>query len=63
MIDDPVFSLEDKYFLDREEAFDVSMKKSVHYVKLCKKINLDSIEKQMFKKYVNKLKGVYCYFM
>ena len=53
MMDDPVFSLEDKYFLSREEAFDRAMEKSVHFVRLCKKLNLDALEKQLLKKYIN----------
>ena len=45
-----MFSLKDKYFLTREEAFDRAMEKSVHYVKMCKKLKLDQLEKSMFKK-------------
>ena len=48
--DDPVFSLKDKYFLTQEEAFDRAMEKSVHYVKMCKKLHLDQLEKNVFKK-------------
>lgn len=50
VLDDPVFRLDDKYFLSREEAFDRAMEKSVHYVKMCKKLELDQIEKSIFKK-------------
>ncbi len=47
--DDPIFSLEDKYYLTTEEAFERAMEKSVHYVKLCKELNLDYVEKNLLK--------------
>lgn len=47
--EDPVFNVADKYFWTREEAFDRSMEKSVHYIKLCKKLDLNRIEKSMLK--------------
>lgn len=45
----PVFNLEDKYFLDREEAFDRAMEKSIHYIKLSKELDLKSMEKNFLK--------------
>ena len=50
VVDDPVFRLDDKYFLTREEAFDRAMQKSVHYVKKAKDLKLDQLEKSMMKK-------------
>ena len=47
--EDPIFSLEDKFFLDREQAFDRAMEKSVHYIKKCKELNLQSLEKNLLK--------------
>lgn len=49
VLNDPVFSQDDKHFLDREEAFDRSMEKSVHYVRMAKKLKLDRLEAQLFK--------------
>jgi acyl-CoA oxidase len=51
VIDDPVFRLDDKYFLTREEAFDRVMQKSVHYVKITRDLKLDPFERGMLKKY------------
>ena len=50
VVDDPVFRLDDKYFLTREEAFDRAMQKSVHYVQRCKELKLDTLEKSIMKK-------------
>ena len=50
VVDDPVFRLDDKYFLTREEAFDRAMQKSVHYVKVTRDLKLDQLEKTIFKK-------------
>ena len=53
VVDDPVFRLDDKYFLTREEAFDRKMQKSVHYVKVTKDLmdlKLDQLEMSMLKK-------------
>lgn len=47
VIEDPVFSLKDKYFLTREEAFERAMEKSIHCVRLSKKLQLDGIERQI----------------
>ena len=44
-VDDPVLSLDDKYFLTREEAFERAMEKSVVFVKLCQEHDLDPQEK------------------
>ena len=49
MCEDPVFNLEDKYFLNREEAFDRAMEKSVHYIHLMKELNLQELEKNLLK--------------
>ena len=48
--EDPVFSVEDKYFLSREEAFERAMQKSVHYIKKCKELNLQTLEKNILKR-------------
>ena len=50
VVNDPVFRLDDKYFLDGEEAFDRAMQKSVHYVKKAKELKLDPLEKNIMKK-------------
>ncbi len=47
---DPVFNSEDKYFLNGEEAFDRAMEKSVHYIKKCRELNLQGLEKNILKK-------------
>jgi len=47
--EDPVFSVDDKYFLSREEAFERAMEKSVHYIKMSKELNLQSLEKNLLK--------------
>ena len=44
-----MFNLDDKYFLDREEAFDRAMEKSIHYIKLSKELDLGSLEKHLLK--------------
>ena len=44
--EDPVFNLDDKYFLTREEAYDRAMEKSVHYIKKCRELDLDDLEKE-----------------
>ena len=49
VVEDPVFSTADTYFLSREEAFDRAMQKSVHYVKRKKELGLDRFESQVFK--------------
>ena len=49
--EDPVFSLEDKYFLDREQAFDRAMEKSVHYIRKSKELDLQMLEKNFLKRY------------
>ena len=50
VVDDPVFRLDDKYFLTREEAFDRAMQKSVHFVKKAKDFKLDQLEKNIMKR-------------
>ena len=50
VVNDPVFRLDDKYFLTREEAFDRAMQKSVHYVKKARDLKLDQLEKGILKK-------------
>lgn len=47
--EDPVFNLEDKFFLNREQAFDRAMEKSVHYIKKCKELKLHGLEKNILK--------------
>ncbi len=47
--EDPVFSVEDKYFLTGEEAFEVAMKKSIHYIKKCKELDLQTLERNILK--------------
>ena len=49
MCEDPVLQNADKYFLTREEALDRSLEKSVHYIKLCKELDLKRIGKNMLK--------------
>ena len=49
VVDDPVLSLDDKYFLTREEAFDRAMVKSVHFVRRSRELGLDNLEKNIFK--------------
>ena len=49
VVEDPVFSTADAYFLSREEAFDRAMQKSVHYVKIKKELGLDQFESQALK--------------
>ena len=51
MCEDPVFSLEDKYFLNREEAFERAAEQSVRYLKVSKELNLDDLEKNMLKRF------------
>lgn len=46
---DPVFRVDDKFFLSREEAFDRAMEKAVHYIKLSKELELDNLEKNLLK--------------
>lgn len=53
VVDDPVFRLDDKYFLTGEEAFDRAMQKSVHYVKVTKDLKLDQLEMSILKKYIH----------
>lgn len=48
--EDPVFNLDDKYFLNREEAFEKATEKSVHYLKKSKELNLDELEKNLLKR-------------
>jgi hypothetical protein len=47
--EDPVFNLDDKFFLDREQAYDRAMEKSVHYIKKCRELNLQGLEKAILK--------------
>lgn len=49
LCEDPVFNLDDKYFLNREEAFDRAMEKSIHYIKLSKELDLKLLEKSFLK--------------
>ena len=49
VLEDPVFSPADTYFLSREEAFAKGMQKSVHYVKRKKELGLDQFESEVFK--------------
>ena len=50
VVDDPVFRLDDRYFLTTEEAFDRAMQKSVHYIKKARELKLDQLDKRMMKK-------------
>ncbi len=49
VVEDPVFSMANSYFMSREESFDDSMKKSVHYVQRKKELGLDPFESRVFK--------------
>ncbi|XP_064382738.1 peroxisomal acyl-coenzyme A oxidase 1-like isoform X2 [Halichondria panicea] len=49
VIEDPVFSMANSYFMSREESFDDSMKKSVRYVQRKKELALDPFESRVFK--------------
>ena len=55
MCEDPIFNLEDKYFLSREEAFERATEKSVHYLKVSKELNLDNLEKNLLKRFESSL--------
>ncbi len=48
--EDPMFSVEDKYFLTGEEAFETAMKKSVYFIKKSKELNLQTMEKNIVKR-------------
>ncbi len=52
VVEDPVFSMANSYFKSREESFDDSMRKSVHYVQKRKELGLDRFEGAVFKEYV-----------
>ena len=44
IVNDPVFSKEDYPFLSSEEAYDRSMQKSVHYLKIREKHDFDLMD-------------------
>ena len=51
VVEDPVFSNKDLYFLSTEEAFDDAMRKSVHFVQVTNTLGItDRINKHYFKR-------------
>ncbi len=49
VVEDPVFSTADTYFMSREESFDDAMKKSVRFVQKKKELDFDPVESEIFK--------------
>ena len=47
--EDPVFRQDDRYFHSNEEAFDRAMEKSVRYIKRARELDLDRLDRQLFK--------------
>ncbi|XP_064382734.1 peroxisomal acyl-coenzyme A oxidase 1-like isoform X1 [Halichondria panicea] len=55
VVEDPVFSMADTYFMSREESFDDAMKKSVRFVQKKKELDFDPVESEIFKRAITEV--------